>query len=83
MLDTKKEVQEEEVMEEIRKVKNIKVQPRVAMTAPLPQQIEQAQVDQSAVVSSGKRKKQALQDIEMTDPKELDLSMAVKKRDRK
>jgi len=34
MLDTKKEVQEEEVMEEIRKVKNIKVQPRVAMTAP-------------------------------------------------
>jgi len=83
MVDSNKEVQEEEVMDELRKVKNIKVQPKVFVTVPQPQQVEQAQFDESVVVSSGKRKKQALQDIEMTDPKELDLSMAVKKRDRK
>ena len=84
MADSNKEVQEVEVMDELRKGKNIKVQPRaVAAAAPQPRPVEEAQVDESAVVSSGKRKKQALQDIQMTDPKELDLAMAVKKRDRK
>lgn len=84
MADSNKEVQEVEVMDELRKGKNIKVQPRaVAAAAPQPKPVKEAQIDESAVVSSGKRKKQALQDIQMTDPKELDLAMAVKKRDRK
>lgn len=84
MADSNKEVQEVEVMDELRKGKNIKVQPRaVAAAAPQPKLVEEAQIDDSAVVSSGKRKKQALQDIQMTDPKELDLAMAVKKRERK
>lgn len=83
MADSNKEVQEVEVMDELRKGKNIKVQPRAVAAAPQPKPVEEAQIDDSAVVSSGKRKKQALQDIQMTDPKELDLAMAVKKRERK
>ncbi len=82
MTDSKKEVQEVEVMDELRKGKNIKVLPRV-VSAPSVKAVEEVKIDESAVVSSGKRKKQALQDIEMTDPKELDLAMAVKKRERK
>jgi len=42
MVDSNKEVQAEEVMDELRKVKNIKVQPKVVVTAPQPQQVEQA-----------------------------------------
>jgi len=42
MVDSNKEVQAEEVMDELRKVKNIKVQPKVVVTAPQPKQVEQA-----------------------------------------
>jgi hypothetical protein len=38
---------------------------------------------ESAVVTSGKRKNKVIEEIDMTDPQNLSLSMAVRKRDQK
>ena len=55
------------------------------LRGPPPVEMREPEViaEAAPLVASGKRRKDRLEEIERTDPKQLSLSMAVKKRDRK